>query len=291
MTKPADPKVSPETHPAVINTYRYLRVGMILLVFLLAVAILLQVGKLGCWQTSISAYYFTPVHAIFIATLCALGVCLIVYQGSSDTEDALLNFAGFLAFIVATVPTKRPGGPVCGADYLPGSFDATLGIRNNVLAILAIAAIAEVARLVVRYYAKPRQPVTRPAKIAMAFGYVLIAVGTVVFVRYPDGFTVKAHLPAAGTMFVFILIVAIVSGNSAGKRAGGRKFLLAYQGVTAFMALSVVAVLVMVARGWEHTVLWAEIFGLAAFAAFWIIQTIELWKYVTREQKALAAPD
>jgi hypothetical protein len=41
----------------VIKAYRYLRIGMIGAVLLLAVSILIERSKVDCWQRSISAYY------------------------------------------------------------------------------------------------------------------------------------------------------------------------------------------------------------------------------------------
>ena len=91
-----------------LDTYRYLRGGMVVMVVMLAAGVIGAAISSHCWQGSISAYYYTSAHSVFIASLCALGVQMIVYRGSSDTEDALLNLAGMLAFIVAFVPTGMP---------------------------------------------------------------------------------------------------------------------------------------------------------------------------------------
>ena len=93
---------------AVPRTYRYLRVSTVVVTGLLMVAVLRQiVAAGGCVQTSISAYYFSAAHSAFVAALCVIGASLIVYKGSTDTEDVVLNFAGFLALVVAFVPTAR----------------------------------------------------------------------------------------------------------------------------------------------------------------------------------------
>lgn len=81
---------------------------MVVPVIFLALAILLARLSAACLESTISDCYFTTAHPDFIGAICALGTCVIVYQGSSATEDALLNFAGFLAFVVALVPTPRP---------------------------------------------------------------------------------------------------------------------------------------------------------------------------------------
>ena len=61
-----------------------------------------------CQQTSISAYFYTPVRAVFITALGALGACLIIYRGNSITENIVLNLAGLAAIVVAFVPTQPP---------------------------------------------------------------------------------------------------------------------------------------------------------------------------------------
>ena len=91
-----------------LDTYRFLRGGMVVMAVLLGAALAVERAHATCWQTSISAYYFTTAHAVFIGALFAIGAMLIVYQGASDTENTLLNLAGVLAFVIAVVPTTRP---------------------------------------------------------------------------------------------------------------------------------------------------------------------------------------
>ena len=79
---------------------------MVVMLFASLIVVAMTTG--GCWQTSISAYYYTAAHSVFVASLCAIGILLITYRGSTDTEDILLDLAGVLAFVVAMVPTARP---------------------------------------------------------------------------------------------------------------------------------------------------------------------------------------
>ena len=126
----------------VLDTYRFLRGGLVVMVVMLfASLIVVAVNTGGCWQTSISAYYYTAGHSMFVASLCAMGILLITYRGSNDTEDILLDLAGVLAFVVAMVPTTRPGS-ICGPalpDYVVGP-----SIRNNVWAVIAGLTFAKV---------------------------------------------------------------------------------------------------------------------------------------------------
>jgi hypothetical protein len=86
---------------------------MVVVVVLLAAAILIDSVPTDCWQGSISAYYYTAARNVFVAALCCLGILMIVYKGSTDSEDVLLNLAGTLAFFVAFVPSSIPETPGC----------------------------------------------------------------------------------------------------------------------------------------------------------------------------------
>jgi hypothetical protein len=124
-----------------VTTYRYVRLGLVALVAFLTASVIDTWRKADGWQNSISAYFYTSSHSVFIASLCAIGICLIVYKGSTTTEDALLNFSGVLALVVGLVPTGREAlrGP-----GLPCDFDARAFVDNNVRALL-IASVAAVA--------------------------------------------------------------------------------------------------------------------------------------------------
>jgi hypothetical protein len=141
---PAEPLRSQDA----IKTYRYLRIGMIGAVVLLAASIAIERSKVDCWQTSISAYYYTPVRAIFVGSMIAVGLSLIVYKGRA-WEDVCLNFAGMLAPVVAVVPTTDVGRCWSVAPSpLPVKADGSLAdwvvtnIDNNIYALLIAGALA-----------------------------------------------------------------------------------------------------------------------------------------------------
>src|SRR5215212_5148728 len=115
------------------STYRSLRVALVTLVVFLGASVIDTRLSADCWQRTISEYFYTTSHAVFVASLCAAGVCLIVYKGSTRTEDVLLNFAGVLAFAVALVPTDSP---IPCRPGLPIPADLTAGVDNNVRALL-----------------------------------------------------------------------------------------------------------------------------------------------------------
>ena len=80
--------MSPD-NPYVLKSYRYLRLVMVGLVVLLAASVLIELQQtgFGCWRTSISSYYWTPVRGVFVGALVAIGTCLIVLKGNTPVED------------------------------------------------------------------------------------------------------------------------------------------------------------------------------------------------------------
>jgi hypothetical protein len=65
-------------------------------------------GSCSALQVSISHYYYTVTHIIFVGTLCVLGGFLITYRGNSHYkyENLVSNLAGLFAFGVAMFPTS-----------------------------------------------------------------------------------------------------------------------------------------------------------------------------------------
>ena len=56
-------------------------------------------------QSSISAYYHTPMGDVFVGTLCAIGVFLMSYKGYERKDDIAGDLACIFAIGVALVPT------------------------------------------------------------------------------------------------------------------------------------------------------------------------------------------
>ncbi len=75
----------------------------------------------GCdmLDRSISAYYHTGLHDIFVGILCALGVFMMTYKGYDRKDTFASILAGIFAVSVAFFPTDDH--PVCGNnDSIPG---------------------------------------------------------------------------------------------------------------------------------------------------------------------------
>ncbi|MES2850699.1 MAG: hypothetical protein V4685_16690 [Bacteroidota bacterium] len=64
-------------------------------------------------QPSISHYYYTIMHIVFVGLLCLMGGFLITYRGKVNFENIISNIAGFCAICVAAFPTNFEG--FCGA--------------------------------------------------------------------------------------------------------------------------------------------------------------------------------
>jgi cytochrome bd-type quinol oxidase subunit 2 len=64
------------------------------------------VGHCSSLQPSISHYYFSTMHIVFVGTLCVLGGFLITYRGKGTLENRTSNIAGACAFSVAIFPTS-----------------------------------------------------------------------------------------------------------------------------------------------------------------------------------------
>ena len=82
--------------------------GLLLPVLVVFGCFLFGAGK-NAWQISISHYYYSTMHIVFISILCMLGGFLITYQGKSPWESRLSNLAGFLAIGIAAFPTAFSG--------------------------------------------------------------------------------------------------------------------------------------------------------------------------------------
>lgn len=95
-----------ELYAHIAATYRLLRMGLALVAILLPLA--LWIGA-ETPRPSISDYYHAGgwMRDLFVGSLCAIGVFLVLYKGYSAREDVALDLAGVAAIIVAFVPSDR----------------------------------------------------------------------------------------------------------------------------------------------------------------------------------------
>ena len=215
----------------VLKSYRYLRVGMIGTVILLFAAVLREYADADCWQTSISAYYYTPAGEVFVGSMLAVGFALLVIKGRGAFEDFGLNFAGMMAPIVAFAPTTDfqdradacwseepktfPRTPV-NPDGSGGQLEAwvTAQVDNNISALLwagGIGLLLALAIAGITYWAgKRRNETSGFGKGAVVTWVLTAAVVLAVALAYNhwDDFYSQAHGIAAVAMFVGLNLVA-----------------------------------------------------------------------------------
>jgi hypothetical protein len=270
-----------------IKTYRYLRLGMVAMVVFLSVSVLIERSKVDCWQTSISAYYYTPVRAVFVGALVAVGLGLIVIKGSTTLEDAALNGAGMLAPLVALAPTSDAGTcwsvepippPIINGRLAPWVVD---NIDNNVRALLIAAVLGLVVAAVVAMIATknpmaPAQVGERNTRISLAVAFVAVLLMWLAF-QYWGSFDTRAHGFAAIGMFGFLALAAASNAWELRNTGPPRS---PYFWIYAAIAVAMVATgLLLFVPGidWDHEVLAIEIVEITLFAVYWLAQTKEHW--------------
>jgi hypothetical protein len=221
---------STEVRPVdALKTYQYLRLGMIGAVVLLGLAIGYEIVHATnvetladpCAQTSISAYYYTPVGPIFIGCMFLVGLALIAYKGHYVREDLFLNVAGMLAPVVAVVPTTAVG--YCYSiepDRNPLTDGGSLAqwvvynVHNNIFALLAVGFIG--VAFAWGYWFKNRND---DCKVPSGTLSLLLGVsGVLVFATWlwnahPYVFLDKAHGTSANAMFFFLWLAIWVTIN------------------------------------------------------------------------------
>lgn len=267
-----------------VETYRYLRVGIVALAVLLMVAVVGEIvfgdaGLLG----SISAYYFTSARDVLVGVLFALGLGLIVIRGRG-AEDVLLNLAGMLATVVAVVPT-----PLSAADRAAvGAVTPFEPTGAWSLLVLAAAGLVFAALTARRLDGDARVQAVRG--LVAAAGLVLVLGAWLVL--HVDSFAQAVHFVAAVGMFGLLVVVARLEAAAAQdaedgpvnrmlpaarRRAGYR--LISWSMLAAVALAGVLGLLqllgVVPVPFW---LFWVETLLLALFAAFWVLQTVEYWR-------------
>jgi len=273
----------PDPPSAAVKTYRYLRLAMITLVVGLFACVLYEHGKTrtGCWQTSISAYYYTPVQGFLVAALVTIGVSLVTLRGNTDWEDVLLNLAGVCAPVVAFVPYPVTG--TCGS-VLTDTKNRLANIDNNMLGLIVAGGLALVIIGVLTRLAERSGGPDRPGPVGL-LGFwaivVLFLAATAVYFWDRSLLLDHGHDIAAVAMFGFIFINVWVNAaalhrahNATAARSIWRN---RYTVVGVLMAVAVVVDVVARLAGFRWWVLTLETSMILLFAWFWIAQTIELW--------------
>jgi hypothetical protein len=254
------------------KSYRYLRLAMVGLLACLAAAVLYQTWRQG-WPPlgSVSAYYYTPAQAFFVAGLIGLGACMISLKGTTPVEDLFLNLGGVFAVIVALVPTGRnadyraavraceeAGTPVLTQQASTGQLDcptvqaleatAKANVDNNLVALLIVGFIVLVATFVIAWRAGARNAGPLKPQADGDAG------------RRPPGKVTRQSLDAVG--------------NTARELIAVRRDWYLWARVTLWVAAGTFLL-------WKFgplSLFWVEAAVFLFFMVFWTVQTFELEK-------------
>jgi hypothetical protein len=284
-----------------LDTYRYLRGSIPIMLVMLGVAVVTEWAGSKTFQTSISAYYFTAVHAVFIAALCAVGALLIVYKGLKPTEDILLNLAGVLAFIVAFVPTSRPAAPTSEpvlprtATDLPVEAVSNAAVIANVWAVVVALVVARAASWWMYRHTGTGRELGFIAKAAMWVQRAVLAVGLVTLIVKRHWFVSHAHGIAAVVMFLAIIATVFLTAFMADKAvpsANPRLYHRIYQCIAIAMVLTLIAAVVVhfALDDFNHIVLVVEVVLIVEFGVYWAVQTVEKWSPTPAPRDEPAGP-
>jgi hypothetical protein len=275
--------VEPDPALAAVKTYNYLRIALAGLVLLLYTAVVLEWWAAGrCLQGSISAYYYTPVHAVFIGVLVTMGVCLVALKGNTDGEDVLMNLAGMLAPGVAFIPT--PAADQCSSSPLITPAIPAM-VANNLPALFLTGAVVGVAALVIARRQGRGTGLSSTDRLGLALTLAVLGGGVVWFFVARDSFIAHGHDLSAVPMFLCIVAVVWLNARDVQRavRAGAvestrSRYVAAYRAIAAAMLVALVTtVAVNLATSSAQIVLWVEVVLITLFAVFWLVQTKELW--------------
>ncbi len=183
----------------------------------------------GVVQSSIRAYYCTPLSGILIGALCAIGVFLLSYTGYAPRTDLGERLhdrpigvtAGVSAILVALIPTSSPtAATACTlgswvACLLDAQTVTLAGKSEPLFAVLHYAAVAvffvTTALFCLRLFTRtgsgaPPAPGTRKAlrnRIYVVCGWAIVAalVALAFFFVLPTGGALQSALGAVAWVF------------------------------------------------------------------------------------------
>jgi hypothetical protein len=271
----------PDPALAAVKTYRYLRLAMIALVVGLFACVLYEHAqtRTACWQTSISAYYYTPVQGFLVAALVTIGVSLVALRGNTDWEDVLLNLAGVCAPVVAFVPYPHPG--TCGS-VLTDTTNRLVNVANNMLGLLVAGGLGLVIVGVLAHRSALSGRADRPGPVGLLGFWTIAALflaSTAVYIWDRGLLLDRGHDVAAVVMFGCIFVNVWLNAAALGKAdtSGRSIWRNRYTVVGILMAVAAVANVGARLAGFRWWVLTLETSLIILFAWFWVAQTVELW--------------
>ncbi|MDO8145102.1 hypothetical protein [Isoptericola sp. 178] len=245
---------------------------------MLVVAVLLEDADPASGEPlgSISAAWYTPAQSVFVAVLVATGAAMIAIRGRG-TQEPLLNLAGFLAPVVAFVPTPEPVREACFGRPTPdslvaeqppvggGPWDAqacaewTNQVESSLEAYFLVSSVALVLLLFfVVLRDRPPEPLAAPGgsrwRRLLDTGYrepsrneevvgTLVVIGLwlaglAVYLTLHEWFLLNAHAVAAILVFTPMALVALIGGFGARRHPGRGDSV--YRGIYVLVAIAMV---------------------------------------------------
>jgi hypothetical protein len=263
-----------------LKTYRYLRLSMIIVMVALAASVLLAHREHTFFEQSISAYYYTSAHSVFVGVLVAIGVALTVIKGRTAAEDWLLGIAGVFAPIIAFVPTTSLHAKVLSAD-------AVTNARDNVGALLIAGWTAWIAVCMITLFSRNDRAASQKAPawekwLSVVGMAVLLAAGTIFFFGWWTSFVSHAHDLSAGAMFGALGAAALVNGIGHPHVPGSRSTYAPYYVIVGVLMLAIGVAFVVTLLGhmqYSHELFEVESLEILLFVAFWGVQSWERWNW------------
>lgn len=261
------------------DTLRYLRLMLLIIPLLLAVAIVIYAASTGTIEDSISSYYLGPARDLFVAMLVATGVLMVVYKGSSPLEDHALNFAGFYAMFVALVPTRL--GETLDALAPAERTELVRSIQIAVVAVLVVAAVfVWIDRRTTDWaprmlFRNTWSRILTVASFALLAGFLFLLVW-----RTAEGADFAGVHLASTLLMITSMGLAIASHVGPGRlnasdTSGGHR--LRYASLLVLMLVGLAAWPVLLGVGFRQALFVVEWFEILVFSCFWFLETRRTW--------------
>ncbi|MBO9577168.1 MAG: hypothetical protein J7480_00180 [Microbacteriaceae bacterium] len=261
-------------------TYRYLRIAIAATVVALVAGVAIESTRIGLLN-SISAYYYTDARNIFVASLiaCSLGMLVLSEPGPQRTLRAI---GALFAPLVALIPTTTSSGSVPGLEFVcpggarlcvpePFETEVTVGIGTY----LIVAAAGWVTALVLRLR-RPAADRTSGATLVVA-ALVIAAVAAVDLLAH-DWLVFWGHGLAALAFFGVFAALAVVNAvqrTPPVARAARIVYVLVALGMVGAVVAVLVIGIVSAETGESIPILGAELTELGLFFTFWVLQTVD----------------
>lgn len=260
-------------------TYRYLRIAIAGTVVALLTAVAIESLRVGVLK-SISAYYYTDARNIFVSSLiaCALGMLVLSEPGPQRTLRAV---GALFAPLVALIPTTTHSGSVPGLKFAcPGGetlcvpelyrSEVTVGIGTY----LVVAVIAWVVALVLQLRRRSDRRAAMPTLVIA--GAVILAVAGSDLLAH-DWLVQLGHGLSALVFFGVFSALAVLNAVKPGPvpRVTRVVYVIVAAGMVAAVVAVLIAGLISAETGRSIPILVPELVELVLFFTFWVLQTVD----------------